>query len=232
MDAALGEALGVDWRQLLRRLAPLRARRRLSRTAERGPAAGRRGRYTEAMTQRLRQDPAAPPPRRRRRSPSAVVALVVVGTVLPLIGRRRDAGGARRAAARRHGARPRGGRSRARRRRSAPRDAAAWAPRCPPRAARGGRRQPVPAPRAAAVDERRLVSEPVTGTPGRFYIGAVGELAGTDPADRIMARRVYDVASRAAAVLPGRRCHPAGRPRAGGHGLRAAGRGAPQRARS
>jgi hypothetical protein len=42
----------------------------------------------------------------------------------------------------------------------------------------------------------RLVAEPVRGRPGRFYFGAVGEVGGADPADRIMARRVFDVALR------------------------------------
>ena len=42
----------------------------------------------------------------------------------------------------------------------------------------------------------RLIAEPVRGHPGRFYVGAVGEVAGADPADRIMARRVFDVALR------------------------------------
>ncbi len=42
----------------------------------------------------------------------------------------------------------------------------------------------------------RLVAEPVRGRPGRFYVGAVGEVGGADPADRIMARRVFDVALR------------------------------------
>jgi hypothetical protein len=42
----------------------------------------------------------------------------------------------------------------------------------------------------------RLVAEPVRGRPGRFYVGAVGVVGGADPADRIMARRVFDVALR------------------------------------
>lgn len=42
----------------------------------------------------------------------------------------------------------------------------------------------------------RMVAEPVRGRPGRFYFGAVGEVGGADPADRIMARRVFDVALR------------------------------------
>jgi hypothetical protein len=42
----------------------------------------------------------------------------------------------------------------------------------------------------------RLVAEPVRGRPGRFYVGAVGEVGGAGPADRIMARRVFDVALR------------------------------------
>jgi hypothetical protein len=42
----------------------------------------------------------------------------------------------------------------------------------------------------------RLVAEPVRGHRGRFYVGAVGELGGADPGDRIMARRVFDVSLR------------------------------------
>ncbi len=42
----------------------------------------------------------------------------------------------------------------------------------------------------------RLLADPARGRPGRFYIGAVGEVGGADPADRIMARRVFDVALR------------------------------------
>jgi len=37
-----------------------------------------------------------------------------------------------------------------------------------------------------------MIAEPVRGHPGRFYVGAVGEVGGADPADRIMARRVFD----------------------------------------
>ena len=53
----------------------------------------------------------------------------------------------------------------------------------------------------------RLVAEPVRGHPGRFYVGAVGEVGGADPADRIMARRVFDVS------LRGGRSRPAARRR-------------------
>ena len=42
----------------------------------------------------------------------------------------------------------------------------------------------------------RLIAEPVDGLPGRFYLGAVGELGGAEPADRIMARRVFDAVVR------------------------------------
>jgi hypothetical protein len=38
----------------------------------------------------------------------------------------------------------------------------------------------------------RVMAEPVRGRPGRFYVGVVGEIAGAEPADRIMARRVFD----------------------------------------
>ena len=44
--------------------------------------------------------------------------------------------------------------------------------------------------------EVRVIAEPVEGLPGRFYVGAVGELGGADPPDRIMARRVYDAVVR------------------------------------
>ena len=47
----------------------------------------------------------------------------------------------------------------------------------------------------------RLVAEPVRGRPGRFYVGAVGEVGGADPADRIMARRVFDVALRSGRLV-------------------------------
>jgi hypothetical protein len=42
----------------------------------------------------------------------------------------------------------------------------------------------------------RLVAEPVRGHPGRFYVGAVGELGGADPPDRVMARMVLDAERR------------------------------------
>lgn len=38
----------------------------------------------------------------------------------------------------------------------------------------------------------RLVAEPVSGRPGRFFVGAVGELGHAGPDDRIFARRVVD----------------------------------------
>lgn len=38
----------------------------------------------------------------------------------------------------------------------------------------------------------RMIAEPVRGRSGRFYVGVVGEVGGADPADRIMARRVFD----------------------------------------
>ncbi len=37
----------------------------------------------------------------------------------------------------------------------------------------------------------RVIAEPVHGRPGRFYVGVVGQVGGADPADRIMARRVF-----------------------------------------
>jgi len=42
----------------------------------------------------------------------------------------------------------------------------------------------------------RLLAQPVHGRPGRYYVGAVGAVGGADPADRIMARRVFDAALR------------------------------------
>jgi hypothetical protein len=44
--------------------------------------------------------------------------------------------------------------------------------------------------------EVRVIAEKVEGLRGRFYLGAVGELGGTDPPDRIMARRVYSAVAR------------------------------------
>ena len=77
------------------------------------------------------------------------------------------------------------------------RDAAAWAAALP---ASGRARRSVESLYRHLVrlpwTSVRIVSEPVDGHPGRFYVGAVGELAGTDPPDRIMARRVYDVVAR------------------------------------
>lgn len=128
----------------------------------------------------------------------AVVALVVVGTVLPL-----TAGDEAPAAAARP---PREGALTAREMQAAAgratqalraRDAAAWAAALP---ASGRVRRSVDSLYRHLVrlpwTSVRVVSEPVAGHPGRFYLGAVGELAGTDPPDRIMARRVYDVVAR------------------------------------
>ncbi|MGE5228386.1 MAG: hypothetical protein ACM3MJ_01560 [Deltaproteobacteria bacterium] len=42
----------------------------------------------------------------------------------------------------------------------------------------------------------RIIAEAVRGRPGRFYVGAVGEVGGAGPADRIMARRVFDAGLR------------------------------------
>ena len=47
----------------------------------------------------------------------------------------------------------------------------------------------------------RLVAEPVDGRPGRFYVGAVGAVGGADPADRILARRVFDAGLRGGRVV-------------------------------
>jgi hypothetical protein len=128
----------------------------------------------------------------------AVVVLAVVGTVLPL-----TAGDQAPAAA----VRPlREGALTAREMQAAAgratqalraRDAAAWAAALPAsgparRSVDGLYRHLVRLPWTSV----RVVSEPVAGHPGRFYLGAVGELAGTDPPDRIMARRVYDAVVR------------------------------------
>ena len=68
----------------------------------------------------------------------------------------------------------------------------------------------------------RLVAEPVRGHPGRFYVGAVGEVGGADPADRIMARRVFDVSLRGGRPVLLRRRDAARRARPGDHGVSSA----------
>jgi hypothetical protein len=77
-------------------------------------------------------------------------------------------------------------------------DAAAWSAALP---ATGGARRSVQSLYRHVVrlpwTSVRIVAEPVVGRPGRFYLGAVGQLAGADPPDRIMARRVYDAVTRA-----------------------------------
>ncbi|HEX5641431.1 MAG TPA: hypothetical protein VFZ86_03720 [Thermoleophilia bacterium] len=47
----------------------------------------------------------------------------------------------------------------------------------------------------------RLIAEAVRGRPGRFYVGAVGEVGDAGPADRIMARRVFDAGLRGGRVV-------------------------------
>jgi hypothetical protein len=77
------------------------------------------------------------------------------------------------------------------------RDAAAWRAALP---ATGAARRSVDSlyrhlvrlPWTAA----HIIAEPVEGLAGRFYVGAVGELGGADPSDRIMARRVYEAVVR------------------------------------
>jgi hypothetical protein len=81
-------------------------------------------------------------------------------------------------------------------------DAAAWAAALPAadgasRAVTGLYRRLVRLPWTSV----RIVAEPVDGRAGRFFIGAVGELAGTDPPDRIMARRVFDAELRGGRLL-------------------------------
>ena len=68
----------------------------------------------------------------------------------------------------------------------------------------------------------RLVAEPVRGRPGRFYVGAVGEVGGADPADRIMARRVFDVALRGGRLVLLDDVTPRDVRGQAGHGLRSA----------
>jgi hypothetical protein len=82
------------------------------------------------------------------------------------------------------------------------RDAAAWAAALP---ASGRARRSVGSLYRHLVrlpwTDVRIVAEPVDGHPGRFYVGAAGELAGTDPPDRIMARRVFDVSTRGGRLM-------------------------------
>ena len=77
------------------------------------------------------------------------------------------------------------------------RDAAAWRAALP---ATGAARRSVDSLYRHLVrlpwTEVRIIAEPVEGLQGRFYVGAVGELGGADPPDRIMARRVYEAVVR------------------------------------
>jgi hypothetical protein len=126
----------------------------------------------------------------------AVVVLVVVGTVLPLTATEENPAAAQPA----HERAATAGEMQAAAARATEalrgRDAAAWAAALP---ASGRARRSVDSLYRHLVrlpwTSVRIASEPVDGHPGRFYLGAVGELAGTDPPDRIMARRVYDVVS-------------------------------------
>jgi hypothetical protein len=127
----------------------------------------------------------------------AVVVLVVVGTVLPLTATDEAPAAVRppqESAATTSEMQAAAGRATQALRAH---DAAAWAAALP---ASGRARRSVESLYRHLVrlpwTSVRIVSEPVDGHPGRFYIGAVGELAGTDPADRIMARRVYDAVAR------------------------------------
>jgi hypothetical protein len=127
---------------------------------------------------------------------AAVVALVVAGTILPLaateespaarpsVSRPAAAADMEAAAARATDA-------------LVARDAAAWRAALP---ATGAARRSVDGLYRRLVrlpwTEVRIIAEPVEGLRGRFYVGAVGELGGADPPDRIMARRVYDAVVR------------------------------------
>jgi hypothetical protein len=129
----------------------------------------------------------------------AVVVLVVVGTVLPLAtgdespDASAGAPAPERAATAQEMDAAAGQATQALR----SRDAAAWAVALP---ASGRARRSVGSLYRHLVrlpwTGVRIVAEPVDGHPGRFYLGAVGALAGTDPPDRIVARRVYDVVAR------------------------------------
>ncbi len=128
---------------------------------------------------------------------AAVVVLVVVGTVLPLTAADKAPAAARplqeRAVTVREMQAAAGRATQALR----ARDAGAWAAALP---ASGRLRRSVASLYRHLVrlpwTSVRILAEPVDAHPGRFYLGAVGELAGTDPPDRIMARRVYDVVAR------------------------------------
>ncbi len=128
---------------------------------------------------------------------AAVVVLVVVGTVLPLTAGDEAPAVARPTHERAVTAREMLAAARLATQALRARDAAAWAAALPAagrarRSAESLYRHLVRLPWTNV----RILAEPVDAHPGRFYIGAVGELAGTDPPDRIMARRVYDIVAR------------------------------------
>ncbi|HTX69674.1 MAG TPA: hypothetical protein VMH50_11090 [Thermoleophilia bacterium] len=130
---------------------------------------------------------------------AAVVALVVVGVVLPLRSTEKPPAAAAPEARERAATASEMDAAAARATQALrAHDAGAWAAALP---ASGRARRSVTAlfEHVARLPWTtvRIVAEPVDGHPGRFFLGAVGELAGADPPDRIMARRVYDAVARA-----------------------------------
>ncbi len=122
---------------------------------------------------------------------SAVLFLVVAGTLMPLAAK--EEGAPPRASSGPAGAaqmKAAAGRATAA---LTARDAAAWRAALP---AGGEARRSLDSLYRHLVrlpwSEVRVIAEPVEGLAGRFYVGAVGELGGAEPSDRIMARRVYD----------------------------------------
>ena len=78
------------------------------------------------------------------------------------------------------------------------RDRAAWAAALPASSGDARRAVDVLYRRLAPLPwtDLRLIAEAVRGRPGHFYVGAVGAVGGAGPADRIMARRVFDAGLR------------------------------------
>ena len=126
----------------------------------------------------------------------AVVALAVAGTILPLAATE-EAPAARTAVSRPAVAADMEAAAGRATDALLARDAAAWQAALP---ATGAARRSVDSLYRHLVrlpwTEVRVIAEPVEGMLGRFYVGAVGELGGADPPDRIMARRVYEAVMR------------------------------------
>ena len=126
----------------------------------------------------------------------AVVALVVAGTILPLAATEESPAALAATPRPAVAADMEAAAARATEALRA-RDAAAWRAALP---ARGDARRSVDGLYRRLVrlpwTGVRIIAEPVEGLPGRFYVGAVGELGGAEPADRIMARRVYEAVVR------------------------------------